>query len=87
MKIPPATAWGIFCYLRDVKSGEFWSAAHQPTLKRGEVATTIYSQARAEFRRRDDDIDTHTEITVSPEDDIELRRVSITNRRAHHAND
>ena len=26
--------WGTFCYLRDVASGEFWSTAHQPTLKR-----------------------------------------------------
>ena len=32
-----------------------------------------------EFRRRDNDIETHTEIAVSPEDDIELRRVRITN--------
>ncbi len=33
-----------------------------------------------EFRGRDHDYDTHTEIAVSPEDDIELRRVRITNR-------
>ena len=26
--------WGTFCYLRDVASGEFWSTAYQPTLKR-----------------------------------------------------
>ena len=77
---PTCDAWGSFCYLRDVKTGEFWSVAHQPTLKRAARYETIYSQGRAEFRRRDDDIDTHTEISVSPEDDIELRRVSITNR-------
>ena len=29
---------------------------------------------------RDDQIDTHTEISVSPEDDIELRRITLTNR-------
>src|SRR4029453_17454118 len=63
-----------------VETGEFWSAAHQPTLKRATSYETIYSQGRAEFKRRDDDIDTHFEISVSPEDDIELRRVSITNR-------
>ena len=33
-------------------------------------------QGRAEFRRRDHGIETHTEIAVSPEDDIELRRVT-----------
>ncbi len=71
---------GAFCYLRDVTSGEFWSTAHQPTLKRAESYAAIFSEGRAEFRRRDHDIDTHTEIVVSPEDDIELRRVHITNR-------
>ena len=58
-------------------SGEFWSTAYQPTLKRAATATRRSSpKARAEFRRRDDDIETHTEIVVSPEDDIELRRVT-----------
>src|SRR6266478_6068102 len=72
--------WGTFCYLRDVASGEFWSTAHQPTLKQAEQYEAIFSEGRAEFRRRDFDLETHTEIVVSPEDDIELRRVHVTNR-------
>ena len=71
--------WGTFCYINDVVSGAFWSTAHQPTLKRAENYQAIFSEGRAEFRRRDHDLDTHTEIVVSPEDDIELRRVRITN--------
>jgi cellobiose phosphorylase len=71
--------WGAFCYIRDVTSGEFWSAAYQPTLKRADKYEVIFSEGRAEFRRRDQGIDTHTEIAVSPEDDIELRRVKISN--------
>ena len=72
--------WGAFCYIRDVTSGVFWSNTHQPTLKRAEAYEAIFSEGRAEFRRRDLDYDMHTEIVVSPEDDIELRRVHITNR-------
>ncbi|MEO8156409.1 MAG: glucoamylase family protein [Betaproteobacteria bacterium] len=72
--------WGAFCYLRDVASGEFWSNAHQPTLKRADAYEAIFSEGRAEFRRRDHNIETYTEIVVSPEDDIELRRIRITNR-------
>ncbi len=72
--------WGSFCYIRDVASGVFWSNTHQPTLKRADTYEVIFSEGRAEFRRRDHDFDTHTEIVVSPEDDIELRRVHITNR-------
>ena len=71
--------WGTFCYIRDVKSREFWSSAYQPTLKRSKHFEAIFSEGRAEFRRRDHDYETHTEIAVSPEDDIELRRVRITN--------
>ena len=71
--------WGTFCYLRDVASGKFWSTAYQPTLKRADTYEAIFSDARAEFRRRDFDYDMHTEIVVSPEDDIELRRTRITN--------
>jgi len=73
-------AWGTFCFLRDIESGTAWSSAHQPTLKRTENYEAIFSEGRAEFRRRDGEFDTHTEIVVSPEDDIELRRVRITNR-------
>ncbi|MGK2941504.1 MAG: GH36-type glycosyl hydrolase domain-containing protein [Immundisolibacter sp.] len=80
--------WGAFCYLRDVESGTFWSTTHQPTLKQPERFEAIFSEGRAEFRRHDaigtgadqGDIETHTDIVVSPEDDIELRRVRITNR-------
>ncbi len=81
---------GSFCYVRDLASGEFWSTAHQPTLKRAESYEAIFSEGRAEFRRRDlvtdgdglrdGHFETYTEIVVSPEDDIELRRVRITNR-------
>ncbi|MBE0619115.1 MAG: cyclic beta 1-2 glucan synthetase, partial [Burkholderiales bacterium] len=72
--------WGTFCYIRDAASGAFWSNTHQPTLKQAQTYEAIFSEGRAEFRRSDLDYDTHTEIVVSPEDDIELRRVRITNR-------
>jgi len=71
--------WGTFCYIRDVTSGEFWSTAHQPTLQPSKQYEVIFSEGRAEFRRRDHEFETYTEIVVSPEDDIELRRTRITN--------
>jgi cellobiose phosphorylase len=71
--------WGTFCYIRDVASGECWSTAYQPTLKPTKNYEVIFTEGRAEFRRRDHEIETYTEIVVSPEDDIELRRTRITN--------
>ncbi|MBW6514480.1 MAG: cyclic beta 1-2 glucan synthetase [Candidatus Syntrophosphaera sp.] len=72
--------WGTFCFIRDVESGQYWSTAYQPTLKRPKNYEAIFLEGRVEFRCRNNGLDTHTEIAVSPEDDIELRRVRITNR-------
>ncbi|EGV19822.1 glycoside hydrolase family 94 protein [Thiocapsa marina] len=72
--------WGTFCYVRDLASGDFWSTAYQPTLKQPDSYEAIFSEGRAEFRRRDRGIESYTEIAVSPEDDIELHRVRLTNR-------
>ncbi|HVR81200.1 MAG TPA: glucoamylase family protein [Luteimonas sp.] len=71
--------WGSFCYLRDIGSGEFWSTAYQPTAVAVDSYEAIFSDAKAEFRGRKRGFDTHIEIAVSPEDDIELRRLRITN--------
>ena len=72
--------WGLFLYLRDVATGEFWSTAYQPTLRATKGYQAIFTQARAEFRQRHAGFDIHTEISVSPEDDVELRRITIVNR-------
>ena len=71
--------WGSFVYLRDVESGEYWSATHQPTLRRADSYEAMFTEGRAEYRRRDLGYEAYTEIVVSPEDDIELRRLRITN--------
>ncbi len=72
--------WGMFCYLRDVASGDCWSTTYQPTRRKTELYEAIFSDARAEFRVREREFDAHTEIVVSPEDDISLRRTHLTNR-------
>ncbi len=72
--------WGAFCYIRDIDAGEFWSTTHQPTLKETSHYEAIFSQGRVEFRRTDNEIELHTEIIVSPEDNVEIRRVHIRNK-------
>ncbi|MBA2482573.1 MAG: cyclic beta 1-2 glucan synthetase, partial [Planctomycetes bacterium] len=72
-------AYGLFCYLRDRDSDEVWSTSHQPTMRATKRYEAVFTQARAEFKRTDHDIDAHTEIAVSPEDDVEVRRVTLTN--------
>jgi cellobiose phosphorylase len=81
---PTRDHWGSFCYIRDTASGTFWSNASQPTQQRPEFYEAIFTEGRAEFHRRDrvggSLIETRTEIVVSPEDDIELRRIRLINR-------
>jgi cellobiose phosphorylase len=73
--------WGQFVYLKDVESGRVWSAAFQPSLTEPDDYHVTFSADKADFRRLDAGIETHTEIVVSPEDDVEVRRLTITNRR------
>lgn len=74
-----ADNWGTFVYLRDLDTGLYWSNAYQPTLRQADRYEAIFVQERAEYRRSDQGVETHTEISVSPEDDVEIRRITLTN--------
>ncbi|MDD1736080.1 MAG: cyclic beta 1-2 glucan synthetase, partial [Methanothrix sp.] len=71
---------GMFFYIRDLDSGEVWSAGYQPVLRDSETYQAIFRGSMAEFWSRVSDIDTYAEVVVSPEDDLELRSISVTNR-------
>ena len=71
--------WGSYLFLRDVESGAVWSASHQPTGVEPRGYEVTFTEDRAEFVRHDGPITTVLEVVVSPEDDAEVRRVSITN--------
>ncbi|MBE0475929.1 MAG: hypothetical protein IBX62_02385 [Coriobacteriia bacterium] len=71
--------WGQFIYIRDDDTGELWSAAYQPVGAEPDDYHVTFSIDKAEYRRTDGRIDTHTEVIVSPEEDVEVRRITITN--------
>jgi cyclic beta-1,2-glucan glucanotransferase len=71
---------GLSVYVRDLESRDAWSATCQPLGGTGANCSATFSQARAEFRRDDFDMATEVTVAVSAEDDIELRRVRLTNR-------
>ena len=72
---PTRDGRGSFCYLRDLDSGLVWSTAYLPTAHEPDEYECTFAPDRAVFRRVDVSIETRTEIVVSPEDDVELRRV------------
>jgi len=75
-----ADGWGTFIYLRDRDTGRYWSTGYQPTRQHADHYEAIFVQGRAEYRRRDQAIEAHTEICVSPEDDVETRRITLANQ-------
>jgi cyclic beta-1,2-glucan synthetase len=68
-----------FVYLRDVRSRSVWSATHHPVGKDADDYLVTFQPEKATFRRLDDEIGTHLEIAVSTEDDVEVRRLAVTN--------
>jgi cellobiose phosphorylase len=67
-------------YLRDPWSDLTWSATYQPTGREPDTYEATFELDKATFRRRDGDFETQLQITVSSEDDVEVRRLSIVNR-------
>jgi cyclic beta-1,2-glucan synthetase len=72
--------WGSFLYLRDLGSGKIWSAGHQPIGEEADSYEALFSEDRATITRTDGALTTSLEVLVSPEDNAEVRRLSITNR-------
>lgn len=74
--------WGTFVYIREEESDTLWPVTHAPFNVKDPRYTATFSGDRAEFRRRKLGIESHLEVTVSPEDDVELRRITLSNQGA-----
>jgi cyclic beta-1,2-glucan synthetase len=77
---PTSDAGAHFIYIRDPWSGVVWSATHQPVCRPPDWFEATFDLDKITFRRRDLDIETQLDITVSSEDDVEMRRLTLTNR-------
>jgi cyclic beta-1,2-glucan synthetase len=74
---------GMFFYIKNINSNEYWSATYEPCKDEGEDYQVVFSLDKAEFKRKDGNLVTHTEIAVSSEDDVEVRKITITNHSSH----
>jgi cyclic beta-1,2-glucan synthetase len=75
-------SWGQWCYIRNLSTGEVWSATYQPTATEPAMYRCLFAIDRAVFLRRDGDIETQLEIAVVPDDAAEVRRITLINRSA-----
>ncbi|MCL5999347.1 MAG: hypothetical protein M1546_25280 [Chloroflexi bacterium] len=58
---------------------DVWSATLQPTATLPEQQRVLFHAHKVEFLRTDRGISSHTEVTVAPEDEVEVRRVTLLN--------
>jgi cyclic beta-1,2-glucan synthetase len=71
--------WGSYIFLRDVISGEKWSAGAQPLGLSHAHKVGVFAEDSAEFIHHQDQLITTMDVLVSGEDDGEVRRISLSN--------
>ena len=71
--------WGQFCYVRDLNDESVWSIGTQPLPKTADEYAFEFHADRAEFRRRDGDVETRCAVCVVPDADAEVRTVTLVN--------
>ena len=76
---PVRTGDGLWLYLQDLDSGDLWSLGSEPT-GRGDVdSRCVFHQHMVEILCRHEGIVARMDVTVAPYDDVEIRRVTLTN--------
>ncbi|GGF95066.1 glycosyl transferase [Paenibacillus abyssi] len=76
---PVTDHWGSFLYIRDVAADKVWSPSYQPCRVPSAEQRIQFGLDKALFMRMDGEIQTKLEITVSPESNAEIRRLTLTN--------
>jgi cyclic beta-1,2-glucan synthetase len=71
--------WGTWIYVQDQEIGTTWSSSLQPTLVAADEQEVFFNSHFAEFRRQDGLLAQSTQVFVAPQDDVEVRLVTLTN--------
>jgi cyclic beta-1,2-glucan synthetase len=71
--------WGNWIYVQDQESGATWSSSLQPTLAAADEQEVFFNSHFAEYRRQDGLLAQSTQVFVAPQDDVEVRLVTLTN--------
>ena len=70
---------GSFIYIKNLNSNDYWSSTFEPCKDEGEDYKVFFALDKATYKRRDGSIESEMEVVVSPEDDIEIRKVTLKN--------
>lgn len=77
---------GTHIFIHQLNNSKIWTTGLAPFAQEPDGYKVKFSQEKAEFFRTDENVDTHTEIVVSTEDNVEIRKVTLTNHDSETAN-
>ena len=77
---------GMLFYIKDLKSDKYWSPAYEPCKEIGDDYSVEFTIDKAKFTRKDDSIETNYEISLSSEDDVEIRKITLKNNSEEEKN-
>ncbi|KAF0091773.1 MAG: glycosyltransferase [Fusobacteria bacterium] len=73
-------SYGMFFFLKNVDNDTIWSATYAPLNTKPDNYEVIFMADKATYLRRDEDIETKTEVLAASGENAEIRRLSITNK-------
>lgn len=71
--------WGTWIYLQEPERGTLWSAGRQPVGQPSSSYEVAFHAHQAVFRRRDHNLALNMAVTVAPDEDVEIRKLTLTN--------
>ena len=83
--------WGTWIYIQELgmdpqKEGQLWSAGHQPIPGDPVGMQVTYFAHMAVFRRTENGFTSTMEVTVAPDDPVEIRRINLVNNNDNSRN-
>ena len=71
--------WGTWIYLQEQEKDALWSVGRQPVGQPSPSYEVAFHAHQAVFRRRDHNLALKMALTVAPEEDVEIRKLTLTN--------
>ncbi len=72
--------WGIWFYIQDLDEDIAWSIGREPIPGQPDEYTVLFGPHLTEIRKVQNDVRVNLKTTISPEDDLCLQRITLTNQ-------
>ena len=72
--------WGKYLYIRDLKSGSFWSATFKPVMREYDRFEVAHGPGYSRFTQQVEDIESVLTVFVAADAPLEVMQLTLTNR-------